>query len=190
MDDFNLAPVLGTRLRQLRKNRGLSLERLSKASSVSRAMLGQIELGHSVPTVNVLWKISRALEVPVASLISEARPPAAVIQRAADAKQLINHDATVSSRELSATSRPAELHELRFAPGAGETISGLPSGTAHDLVVARGILELEVGGSTHVLNAGDAISFDAEGPHSYRNIAGIETLLYRVTHPPKSSFST
>ncbi len=149
-------------------------------------MLGQIELGHSVPTVNVLWKISRALEVPVASLISESRPPVAKIQQVAEAKLLINPQATISSRELGApNTKSVEFHELRFAAAATETISGLAAGTTHDLVVARGALELEIGGTIHVLQTGDAISFEADGTHRYRNISDIETLLYRVTTRPR-----
>ena len=64
----DLAPVVGANLRRLRTKRGLSLERLSQLSGVSRAMLGQIELGQSAPTINVLWKISRALEVTFSAL--------------------------------------------------------------------------------------------------------------------------
>ena len=45
-------PVVGANLRRLRVRRGLSLEKLSKLSNVSRAMLGQIELGQSAPTIN------------------------------------------------------------------------------------------------------------------------------------------
>ncbi len=42
--DQDLAPIVGRNLRKLRVQRGLSLERLSKASGVSRAMLGQTEV--------------------------------------------------------------------------------------------------------------------------------------------------
>ena len=56
----------------MRVKRGLSLERLAKASGVSRAMLCQIELGQSAPTINILWKIARALDVPFSALISRA----------------------------------------------------------------------------------------------------------------------
>src|SRR5689334_5182792 len=67
----DLTPVVGANLRRLRIKRGLSLERLAGVSSVSRAMLGQIELGQSTPTINVLWKIARALDVPFSTLLSD-----------------------------------------------------------------------------------------------------------------------
>ena len=54
----DLAHVLGRNLRRLRTRQGLSLERLAKVSGVSRAMLGQIELGRSVPTIGLLWKVA------------------------------------------------------------------------------------------------------------------------------------
>jgi mannose-6-phosphate isomerase-like protein (cupin superfamily) len=49
----DLAPVVGANLRRLRTDRGLSLEKLAQLSGVSRAMLGQIELAQSAPTINV-----------------------------------------------------------------------------------------------------------------------------------------
>lgn len=69
----DLTPIVGSNLRRLRLKRGLSLERLAKASGVSRAMLGQIELGQSTPTINVVWKIARALAVPFSTLLTESQ---------------------------------------------------------------------------------------------------------------------
>ena len=44
----DLVPILGANLRRLRVKRGLSLERLSKLSGVSRAMLSQVELAYKL----------------------------------------------------------------------------------------------------------------------------------------------
>src|SRR5215813_8142085 len=66
----DLTSVVGRNLRRLRLERGLSLEALAKQSGVSRAMLGQIELGQSAPTINVLWRIARGLGVTFSALIT------------------------------------------------------------------------------------------------------------------------
>src|SRR5579859_5290767 len=79
----DLAPVVGRNLRKLRTQRGLSLERLSKASGVSRAMLGQVELGQSAPTINVLWKIARALGIPFSALITSTGTSGTKVLRSA-----------------------------------------------------------------------------------------------------------
>ena len=49
-----LSVTVGRNLRRLRVKQGYSLERLAKQSRVSRAMLGQIETGKSVPTIGLL----------------------------------------------------------------------------------------------------------------------------------------
>jgi DNA-binding XRE family transcriptional regulator len=63
-------PVVGENVRRCRRERGLSLDALAKESGVSRSMLGQIELGQSVPTIHVLWKIAQAFRVPVMDLVT------------------------------------------------------------------------------------------------------------------------
>ncbi len=65
----DLPAILGRNLRRLRTRQGHSLERLAKASGVSRAMLGQIENGKSTPTIGLLWKIATALGLPFATLL-------------------------------------------------------------------------------------------------------------------------
>ena len=88
----DLAPVVGANLRRLRTRRGLSLERLAQISGVSRAMLGQIELGQSAPTINVLWKIARALEVTFSALISSRTQSGALVLRSSQSKILTSKD--------------------------------------------------------------------------------------------------
>ena len=97
----DLAPAVGANLRRLRTERGLSLEGLARISGVSRAMLGQIELGQSAPTINVLWKIARALELPFAALMSQPQETTGPrVIRANRTKRLTSHDGGFSSRAL------------------------------------------------------------------------------------------
>ena len=62
---------VGANLERLRRQRGLSLERLAGLAGVSRAMLGQIETGESTPTIALLWKIARGLDVRFADLLGD-----------------------------------------------------------------------------------------------------------------------
>lgn len=55
--------LLGRRLRDLRKKRGLTLERLAEAASVDVKYLGNIERGRENPTITTLEKLSGALSV-------------------------------------------------------------------------------------------------------------------------------
>src|SRR5204862_5125629 len=105
----DLAPVVGANLRRLRTRRGLSLERLAQISGVSRAMLGQIELGQSAPTINVLWKIARALEVTFSALISARTQSGALVLRSQESKILTSQDRSFSSRALLPFDEPRRV---------------------------------------------------------------------------------
>lgn len=178
----DLTPVVGANLRRLRIKRGLSLERLSRASSVSRAMLGQIELGQSTPTINVLWKIARALAVPFSALITSRAVGRTTVMPAARAKVLTSHDGTFSSRALFPFDEPrtTEFYELHLAPLSVEKADPHPPGTVENLVVTSGTLELLAGPERHLLATGDAILFEADVPHQYRNPGNVECVMYLV----------
>ncbi len=178
----DLTPVVGANLRRLRSQRGLSLEKLSKASGVSRAMLGQIELGQSAPTINVLWKISSALGVPFSGLISARQEGGLQVMRADAAKLLTSHDGAFSSRALFPFDSPrrVEFYQLTLRPGAVEKADAHNPGTVENLVVAQGAVEIEAGGKREVLGTGDAIVFEADVPHVYRSKASGETVMFLV----------
>ena len=183
----DLAPVVGGNLRRLRVRRGLSLEKLSQKSGVSRAMLGQIELGQSAPTINVLWKIARALDVTFATLIQSREAGGTTVLAKAQAKVLTSHGGQFSSRALFPFDGPrrAEFYELRLAARGKEAADAHAPGTVENLVVAEGELELAVAvddshTETHRLEAGDAIVFEADVPHSYTNRGTKECVMYLV----------
>ncbi|HSD20085.1 MAG TPA: helix-turn-helix domain-containing protein [Anaeromyxobacter sp.] len=178
----DLTPVVGGNLRRLRNQRGLSLERLSQVSGVSRAMLGQIELGQSAPTINVLWKISSALGVPFSALITARGSPGPHVLRSDQAKLLRSHDGSFSSRALFPFDEPrrVEFYELRLAPGGVERADPHNPGTTENLVVAKGEVEIEVAGRKESLVAGDAIVFEADVPHVYRSRSDGESVMYLV----------
>jgi transcriptional regulator with XRE-family HTH domain len=178
----DLAPVVGANLRRLRLRRGLSLEKLAQKSGVSRAMLGQIELGQSAPTINVLWKIARALDVTFATLIQAREAGGPTVLKKGQAKVLTSQGGQFSSRALFPFDGPrrAEFYELRLAPQAEEAADAHAAGTLENLVVSEGQLQLLVGKETYRLEAGDAIVFEADVAHTYANAGSKECVMYLV----------
>ena len=178
----DVAPAVGGNLRRLRVKRGLSLERLARHSGVSRAMLSQIELGQSAPTITTLWKIARSLGVTFSALIARGDESAPRVLTPGSAKLLTNQDGSFTSRALFPFGEPrrVEFYELRLKPRGLEEASPHPPGTTENLVVTAGAVEIEVAGTIHDLRAGDAILFVADVAHSYRNVGAAEAVMYLV----------
>ena len=65
-------PDFGSILRRLRIEKGLSQEALAeRAGMASHAHLSQLESGHKQPTVEMLFRLADALEVPASVIILE-----------------------------------------------------------------------------------------------------------------------
>lgn len=62
---------LGDTLRRLRSERGLSQERLAEAANLTADYIGFIERGENVPTLTVLLKLAKALNVNAGDLLAE-----------------------------------------------------------------------------------------------------------------------
>lgn len=57
------------RLRQIRKQRGMTQEALAKASGVSRGYLSRLEMGRHDPPLSRLRRLAKVLEVTVGDLV-------------------------------------------------------------------------------------------------------------------------
>ena len=59
---------LGQRLRALRKQRALSQERLGERSGLSGKFIGEVERGEKSISIDSLYRVSVALEIPLRDL--------------------------------------------------------------------------------------------------------------------------
>ncbi len=65
---------VGSRLRELRQERGFSLRTLARASGLSTNALSMIERSRTSPSVSTLYKIAEALGVPITAFF-RVEPP-------------------------------------------------------------------------------------------------------------------
>lgn len=177
-----LDAVIGQNLRDLRTQRGLSLDATARLTGLSRTLLGQIELGLNTPSVGVVWKIARAFDVPFAGLLAAPQSVETRVLRRATAKKLVSPDGRFTSRALFPFGEPTktELYELTLAGHSREDAEAHRAGTRENLVIVTGRLELVVGETRHELERGDAILFSADVPHAYVNPGSEECLMHLV----------
>jgi transcriptional regulator with XRE-family HTH domain len=69
MAEKKLLHALGERIRELRKERELSQEKLAELADIHVNHLRRIELGQANPTYLVLWRLARAVDIPLQRLL-------------------------------------------------------------------------------------------------------------------------
>lgn len=68
--------IIGERLRELREEKKLSQGDIEKRTGLLRCYVSRVENGHTVPAIETLEKLARALEVPLYQLFYDgAEPP-------------------------------------------------------------------------------------------------------------------
>ena len=65
------AELFGHRLRELRKERGLTQEALAESADLSGNYISDLELGLKVPSLTILVRLSQALGVATPDLLSD-----------------------------------------------------------------------------------------------------------------------
>jgi len=181
MEQFN--QQIGERLRALRKSRGLSLDRTAQATGVSKAMLGQIERGESSPTVAVLWRIATGLEVPLSSLLEESRTGTQIMADGGQRRMpLDTTDQPLEPLFPYDENTGIEVFVIDLAPGKCQLSPAHNKGVTEHIIVIEGVMEVLVDQQWHRLTKGEAIRFDANQPHGYRNPGDTTASFHDLIH--------
>src|SRR5271167_3039376 len=67
--------VIGDRLRELRESKKLSQGDIEKRTGLLRCYISRVENGHTVPAIETLEKMARALEIPLYRLFYDGDEP-------------------------------------------------------------------------------------------------------------------
>lgn len=163
--------AIGPKVRQLRRQKNLSLQQLAERSGVSAAAIHKLERNGMVPTITTLMKLASALNRPVSFFVDEQDPDHAVVVRAAERK------AVYTSKDGLALESVSGPYGRFFMAGAVAIVepkadSG-PKPMEHpgeELVyVLSGSLCFEIDGEEHVLRRGDTLHFRTDRPHRWWN---------------------
>ncbi|MGC8660717.1 MAG: cupin domain-containing protein, partial [Desulfomonilaceae bacterium] len=164
------APDYGAKLRQARHSLGFSLQELSVKVGIPADILEQMELGKAILPLGQLIKLSKALSLKMADLISEGDKPFTIV-RAGDRRSFKRFGKSKEEHrgyeyESLATGKRNRLMEP-FIVTLHPSDADEPS--THDgqefIYVLEGQMDVLVGQTKDVLNPGDAIYYDSSDVH-------------------------
>jgi len=174
---------LGSRVKEMRAQRGWSLEALANASGVSRSMLSQIEREQANPTLAVTLRIAQAFGMGLGELLQMPGASSALhVIRAGDHSYHYRSDKDCRIRTLSPLNleKDVEFYEVQLQPGGALRSSPHFEGTREFLTVQKGRVRVESGTDAEELNPGDSASYRADVPHALINSGKGEAVLFLV----------
>jgi transcriptional regulator with XRE-family HTH domain len=172
-----VATRVAREIRAHREARGLSLSATAARAGLSKTILATIESGAGNPSLETLWRIARALDVTVGTLLAEDDPVQSRMIRRTDEKWL-TFDSGVRGRLLYADGRDRRVEALvmRIDPDVPCASLAHAPGTEELVLCLEGTLTLGPDGHEESLREGDALHFAADVPHGYRSRDGCTAL--------------
>lgn len=161
---------IGSVIKQVRVERGMTLEETAGLTGVSKAMLGQIERGKSNPTISTLWKIATGLKISFSELLGTEGETHEAIDineiepiYESDGKMIL-HDVFPYNPMTG-----FEYFYITILPEGQHTSEAHLKSTEEHIVVTSGTLRLTVADQSYDLKAPSAIKFNSNRAHSYSN---------------------
>ncbi|MDE7429663.1 MAG: XRE family transcriptional regulator [Lachnospiraceae bacterium] len=165
---MEIGEIIAYNLKRIREERNLSLGQLADSAGVSKVILSQIEKGDSNPTINTIWKITGALQLPYTSLLELPETHAVHIKKA-DIHELVEDKYHIFSYYPKDQYRNFEMYQIEMEPGCVHSSIGHSTNSSEYIMMMEGQAVLEVNGKRYLLLKDDALFFEASVPHCYKN---------------------
>jgi transcriptional regulator with XRE-family HTH domain len=168
MDRTGPLSVIAASLRRERERHHVSLTELARRAGIAKSTLSQLESGTGNPSVETLWALAVALDVPFSRLVD---PPAAPVQvlRAGEGIAIPSEHAPFSGTLLAACPPGArrDLHVIAAEPGPQRAADRHIPGTTEHMIVTAGRWRAGPVGGEVELDVGDYARFPGDRPHTY-----------------------
>lgn len=184
-DEHDLQPLLGLRLRELRKERGYALAEVAKSTGISRSFLSLLENGQSEVTIGRLVRLMAFYEVHVEDFLSTLKPERSGLVRHADAVPIPSPEEQIDFFLLSLDRTKSFLPMLMTVhPGGGTITPGQHPGEEFiHIIEGELVLKLE-GEDPLVMSEGDSVWFPGTQEHLVSNVSDRPARAIAVISPP------
>lgn len=161
--------AIGRKIKQLRQDRGLSLQALADQTGHTKGYLSKVEHSQKSPPVSTLITIAAALGVSVADLLSEQECKTAItlLKKSERTTMALDSTAFGYSYEPLAAKFPNRLMEPHILTlPVKRKAQGLFQHKGQEMLfVLEGTMRFTHGDTVLIVEEGDCIYFDASVPH-------------------------
>lgn len=177
--------TIGERLKEIRNTRHLTLDEAAELTGVSKPMLGQIERGQSSPTINVLWKISTGLKIPL-SFFCRQPETEYTVAGLSEKEMITEEDGGMRAYPLFPfdPARNVEVFYIEFDAGVQHDSVPHVEGVEEYIFLVQGALKMIIGEKEVVLQEKQSLRFGADISHTYHNVSDEVCTVYNVIFYP------
>lgn len=169
--------IVAANLRRARTARQLTISELARLSGINKGTLSQLEAGNGNPTVETLFALATAMDIPMSDLLTQHNgPPVSIVRADQGTRMKVPVGEVRLIRRLTGHSL-IELYDLVLAAGLEQQSQPHAHGTTEHLFVTEGRLQTGPIEEPVELRAGDFASFESDRPHFYHAMSDVRAVL-------------
>ncbi|MFE6776466.1 helix-turn-helix domain-containing protein [Streptomyces sp. NPDC057702] len=160
--------AIATALRRERDRAGLSLTEVAQRAKIAKSTLSQLESGTGNPSLETLWALCVALDIPFSRLMDPPKPRVQVI-RAGEGPVVFSARADYRAT-LLATCPPGarrDIYRVAAEPGEPRVSEPHPPGIVEHVVLSAGRALVGLADDPVELRPGDAVTYPGDLPHLF-----------------------
>lgn len=161
--------VIASSLQRERRRAGLSLAEVARRAGIAKSTLSQLEAGTGNPSLETLWALSVALDVPFAQLVEPRRPTVQVIRAGegpAVASDRADYIATLLASCPPNTRR--DIYLISTQPGNPRESDPHMPGVVEHVVLSAGRALVGIADNPVELRPGDYIAYPGDVAHLFK----------------------
>lgn len=175
---------IGGTIRELRKQRRLTLDLVAQRTGLTPGYLSKIERDLSSPPLSTVIRLAAALGVEMADFFPQSPGDAkCVIVRQGERRGITRDGAglTYDYESLTYPKRQGSMEAFVLTVFPGQPEQSLTSHRGAEIAfVLSGRVELTVNEERHVLNPGDCAYFESSEPHRIKNVGKSKAQVFLV----------
>jgi transcriptional regulator with XRE-family HTH domain len=163
----DIVALVSMSLRRERTRAALSLTELARRAGIAKSTLSQLESGMGNPSLETLWALATALDVPLSRLIDPPRSDIRVIR--AGEGVVLHAERDPYEAAMLASCPPGgrrDIYRVRAEPG-GHYARPHTAGTVEHLILGSGRVLAGPEGEAVELGPGDYLRYPADIPHVF-----------------------
>ncbi|UWQ83647.1 helix-turn-helix domain-containing protein [Leisingera caerulea] len=176
--------MIAAAIQRERNRAGKSLSALAAQAGIAKSTLSQLEAGNGNPSVETLWALAAALDVPL-SLLFETQAPATTLIRGGEGEPLESEQSDFTAVLLSRCPPNVrrDVYRVVMQPGQVRRAQPHPRGTVEHMLVCSGQMRAGPDGQEESLQPGDYYTYPGDRLHSYEALHA-DTLFIMVMEAP------
>ena len=171
---MRIKKIVGKKLKAIRLKNDMTIQELADKSNVSSNMISRIERGLTIPSVEILMKLSEVFDKSINYFVEEVKTTNEVVFTSPGDRDKTVYDDEYNMQTESFTSGLRDPQFMSFyctvKKGGTSGMKNMYHPGDELIYILAGRIQVTIADETYTLEEGDSLSFKSHLPHRWDNV--------------------